>query len=192
MKRIALLILAAALVFPMHAFARTAADEISMADARAVAVRDLDGLRGGFGAGNLIYRFAVNVHAMFNGSSLFERSVVMENNNGSLETTVNTSSLNTQSLPSNLQAALVGNNAGVVVTHEDGTSTTFLNETANGTPSSIINNTASGIDASQTVNIDLTLQNMQQVISDIDLAKQNTAISNIAESVNMQPLGYGF
>jgi hypothetical protein len=192
--RIITILLLTLLAMPHAANAKTLGDEIDLGDkAQVLAKSDMAKLRGGFfdGAG-LIYRFAVNVRTIFGGAQVYMRSLVVEQQNGKLQTTTNTNALDTQNLPEGTQATVINGGGGVVVMDGKGGQTTILNENGNGTPTSIINNTASNVNVSQTVNLDLTLQNMGPFMQQLNIAQENAALSNLADSISQTAIGMGY
>ena len=154
-----------------------AEDKMIVADAAPLSSDDMNTVRGGFAdPSGMIWRFSVNVQTQLNGSTVFERSlVVAPSSTGQLQASANNNVI-TQNIPASFSVNVIGSGNGVTVTNAAGT-TTILSQTASGVPSSIIFNSASDRNVSQSVNLSLTLQNTAAITSNIRNANQSAAMA---------------
>jgi hypothetical protein len=154
-----------------------AEEKIVVADAAPLSTDEMNTVRGGFAdPTGMIRLFFVNVKTQLNGSTVFERSlVVAPSSTGQLQASANNDMI-TQNVPASFTVNMLGNGNGVSVTNAAGT-TTILNQTTSGAPSSIIFNSASDRNVAQSVNLSLILQNTAAMTSNIRNANQAAAMA---------------
>ena len=177
---------------PFHgASAMAALDDVAMEGGRSLSNGEMDELRAGFmdPSGHL-FRFAIDVHSMVDGTLMFVRSLVLQvGRHGQFEATASNQVL-PQNLPAGMTANVVDNGAGVVVSDKNGNST-LLNQTANGALASVILNTANNRNLSQTMDINIVLQHVQGAMGTTLSAAHRMPFNNLGNVGQMHRLGFG-